>query len=122
MKRVLLLGVLVSLLAAVGPGAGAPVGGGFVGKTTVGPDRAAELVKDFKGGERACVVITGKGQSYLGLYVYDADGNCIARDDRGDFATRDDAAVEWYPPQTSRYSIVVKNLGARKDPFDVAVH
>jgi len=119
--RTLCLGGLFALLLVVQAGTGAPVQGSLTGQARVAPNSSFNLVKDFKGGERACVIITGDGSSYLGLYVYDADGNCIARDDRASYQTRDDAAVDWYPPQTGRYTIEVKNLGVLKNTFKIAV-
>jgi hypothetical protein len=121
MRRVLLLGGLIALFAA-GQALPGPVEGPFVLRKTVPPNNSVNLVKDFKAGERTCVVVIGNGMSYLGLYAYDADGNCIARDDRADYPTRDDAAVEWYPPQAGRYTMEVRNLGAQKDAFSMAVH
>jgi hypothetical protein len=121
MKLAFILCGIAILLAIGRPGTGAPIQGPSVGKGRVGPNGSNTFVQTFKGGERACVIITGDGSSYLGLYVYDSDGNCIARDDRGNHATRDDAAVEWYPPRTGRYTIEVKNLGRNADPYAIAV-
>jgi hypothetical protein len=121
MTRTLFVVGLFALMAAGQPGPGAPKEGRSVRKAQLPPNRSLNLVKEFNGGERACAIIAGEGQSYLGLYVYDADGNCIARDDRANYRTRDDAAVEWYPRQTGRYSIEVKNLGGAKSGFIMAV-
>jgi hypothetical protein len=108
-------------LLAMGRVGGSPVDGSFAGSGRSRPDLAINLVKEFKGGERALAIIAGDGSSYLGLYVYDADGNCIAHDDHGNYQTCDKAAVEWFPPQTGRYAIEVKNLGRFTDNFHFAV-
>src|SRR5690349_5783952 len=105
MRSLLFLCGLVALLAAAPPGDGAPVKGNFVKRARVDGHGSRSLVVAFKGGEKACVVLSGDGSGYLGLYVFDADGNCVARDDRGDYPTRDDAAVEWFPTRTGRYTI-----------------
>jgi hypothetical protein len=117
-----LFGCGIFLLLGAGQALPGLVDGPLAEKRAVAPNNSVNLARTFKGGERACVIIVGDGASYLGLYAYDADGNCIARDDYGNFQTRDDAAVEWYPPQTGRYSIEIKNLGRRKDTFSMAVH
>jgi len=121
MKHIFFFAAFLALFASGERGRSAPVGRSFVAQATVGPYRGVELVQEFKGGERACVIVSGNGLSYLGLYVYDANGNCIARDDHGNYATRDDAAVEWYPSRAGRYAIEVKNLGTREDAFKMAV-
>jgi hypothetical protein len=66
----------------------------------------------FRAGERALVLGSGNGQSPLALYVYDPDGNCVAKDDIIEpRASSDDVAVELYPPATARYTIEIRNVG-----------
>jgi hypothetical protein len=78
--------------------------------------------RPFIGKERACVIIVGTtNQAYMGLYVYDAHGNCVALDDMGNAATRDQLAVEWYPPETGPYAIEVRNLGPLANGFEIVV-
>jgi hypothetical protein len=121
MRSVLLCSVCLVLSVMGRSGECAPVKGPFTGQGRVAPNRATTVVETFKGGERACVVVTGDGSSYLGLYVYDADGNCIARDDAGDYRTRDDLAVEWFPQRDSRFAIEVRNLGGTTNTYSIAV-
>ena len=120
MKRRLLLCALVAMLT-FGTVVGSPVDGSLAGTVRIRPNQSFNLVKDFKGGERARAIIAGDGSSYLGLYIYDADANCIAHDDHGNAETCDKCAVEWYPPQTGRYAIEVRNLGRFKDRFQIDV-
>ncbi len=71
------------------------------------------------GGERACVIAstTSKAPVVLGMYVYDAHGNCIARDEFDDAAppsenrrpASDDAAVEWFPTVAATYTVELRN-------------
>jgi hypothetical protein len=75
----------------------------------------------FKGKERACVIAIGSGKTYAGLYVFDADGNCLAHDDVATSNTRDDLAVVWYPPETGPYSYEIRNLGSGTNTFEMAV-
>ena len=120
MKCTMLLGGLFALLT-MGRVGGSPVDGAFAGTGRTRPNLDINVVREFKGGERALAIVAGDGSSYLGLYVYDADGNCIAHDDHGNYQTCDKAAVEWVPPQTGRYTIEVKNLGRFRDTFHLAV-
>jgi hypothetical protein len=75
----------------------------------------------FKGGEPGKVIVIGDGRTYLGLYAYDPDGNCVAHDDQGSFSTRDDRAVEWFVPRTTVYTVEVRNLGRSVNQFEMAV-
>jgi hypothetical protein len=121
MRYAVLVGGL-SVLLAGGGGQGAPVSGSFLKSFEILPGRSITVVREYKAGERACAIATGRGLSYLGLYVYDADGNCIARDDRAGWQTRDDAAVDWYPPAKQKYAVEVKSLAGYKNAFDLAIH
>jgi hypothetical protein len=122
MRYAALVAGLGGLLMAGVVGHGAPVSGDFVKTFEILPGRSITMVREYKAGERACAIVTGRGLSYLGLYVYDADGNCIARDDRASWQTRDDAAVDWYPPAQQRYAVEVKSLAGYKNAFELAVH
>jgi hypothetical protein len=75
----------------------------------------------FKGGEKALVIVSGNGQTYMGLYVYDQQGNCVAWDDLGNKHTKDDLAVEWYPAQTAPHTIEIHNFGPRRNIYQMAV-
>ncbi|MCI0378420.1 MAG: hypothetical protein L0215_12495 [Gemmataceae bacterium] len=76
---------------------------------------------NFEGNQRASVVAIGDGRTFMGLYVYDRHGNCVARDDVGDSPTRDDLAAEWFPPELGPYSIDVVNLGRTFNQFWIAI-
>jgi hypothetical protein len=69
----------------------------------------------------ARVIVVGKGAAYLGLYVFDAHGNCVASDDDVTRRTRDDAYVEWIPPRSGPYAIAVKSLGRAENEFLMTV-
>jgi hypothetical protein len=66
----------------------------------------------FKGGQRANVIAIGDGSTFMGLYVYDVHGNCVAWDDEGLSQTRDDLALEWYPLENGYYIVEVRNCGS----------
>src|SRR5262249_55415455 len=63
------------------------------------------------GRQRACAIALGDGNTYVGLYVYDIHGNCVAWDDEGAVQTCDDVAVEWYPARNAVYQVEVHNSG-----------
>lgn len=69
---------------------------------------------------RAVVIASGNGQSPLALYVYDPEGNCVARDDVVEpRSSSDDVAAEWFPPEMGRYTVELRNLGYRTNQIDV---
>jgi hypothetical protein len=61
----------------------------------------------FRGGEIAHVNVVGDGDTDLDVYVYDQNGNLIARDMR--FGDR--VGVSWTPRWTGPFRIEVHNLG-----------
>jgi hypothetical protein len=75
----------------------------------------------FKSGERATAEALGNGATYLGLYVYDAHGNCIAWDDQAPAQTRDDLGVDWYPLETGMYTVEVRNSGPRANNTKIII-
>jgi len=75
----------------------------------------------FKGNEPAWIQVSGEADTCLGLYVFDADGNCVAKDDRTTPQSSDDLAVEWIPPDTATYSVEVRNGGTIKNAYEYAV-
>ena len=77
--------------------------------------------RKFDGGRKAEVVAVGEGAGLLGLYVFDAHGNCVAHDDDVSARTADDAAVQWMPAHTGLYTIDVRSLGSHKNPFVMTV-
>src|SRR5437870_3092751 len=116
MKRMATLGLLGVLLAG-SAGQGSPVEPRLHGGERVPAFGSRTYVDTFTGGQRACVIVIGRGVSYLGLYVYDEHGNCVTRDEPVNFETRDDLAVTWYPPRTAAYTIEVRNLSRRINEF-----
>lgn len=78
-------------------------------------------IDKFKANERASVVVSGEGATCLGLYVFDAQGNCVAHDDVTTPQASDDVAVDWIPADTADYIIEVRNAGTGLNLFDLAV-
>jgi hypothetical protein len=112
MRRWLGLGLLVLGISAT-LGGGAPLAPREPEKFKLPALRQRAESLPFRGGERALVIASGSGVTSLALYVYDADGNCVARDDVGDpRELGGDAAVAWIPPATDRYTVELRNLGS----------
>ena len=65
----------------------------------------------FAGGVRANVIVSGNARTYMGMYIFDKHGSCVALDDFGNRATFDDLAAEWYPPTRGLYSAEIHNFG-----------
>jgi hypothetical protein len=116
-SRVLCSGLLLLLAgAALGPGAPLDPKTRLV-EGKVEPYRDLNYERTFQAGIPAKVIALGEARKgYLGLYVFDAHGNCVARDDEVNDRTVDDTAVEWVPAQTGPCTIQVKALG--KNGFD----
>ena len=61
----------------------------------------------FVANELAEILVSGDGDTDLDLYVYDSNGNLIAKDT--DYS--DDCYVRWVPAWTGRYTIRIVNRG-----------
>lgn len=61
----------------------------------------------FHGGELARVAVRGDGDTDLDLYIYDENGNLIARDT----GRTDYCVVRFRPRWTGRFTVRIKNLG-----------
>ena len=71
----------------------------------------------FVGKARAVAIVSGNGRSCLGLYVFDADGNCVASDDISSAQAADDLAADWIPAETARYDVHVRNAGFDQNAY-----
>lgn len=83
--------------------------------------RVRAYVEAFKANERALVIVSGSYNSCLSVYVFDAQGNCVAKDDMSDPQTADDLITEWIPLEQARYSIEVRNAGVASNEFQMAL-
>lgn len=119
MRWSIAMGLLTCLIAA-GVVLGGPIGAEQKSRLELPAWQHTSRFLGFRAGERALVIATGTGQSPLALYVYDSDGNCVARDDvvepRG---SSDDVAVEWVPAEQARFGIELRNLGSRTNRVDM---
>jgi hypothetical protein len=74
-----------------------------------------------KKNERAIAIASGTGRTCLGVYIFDAAGNCVAHDDRSTPSTADDLIAEWLPATSTRYSIEVRNGGFDVNNYEIAL-
>ena len=127
MKRFLGLGVLgvVALVMCGQRLPSAPVKERAPLESLVRPYGTTSFVALFEGVKRSSTVVIGDGKTYLGLYVHDRWGNCVAKDDiagsAGSAVVRDDLGVEWFPPDESPYTLDVCNFGRNFNEFSIAI-
>ena len=78
-------------------------------------------VDAFKKNERALAIVSGNGRACLRLYVFDNQGNCVAKDNISAPATADDLIVEWYPPEEGRFNVELQNAGFENNIYQIAL-
>ena len=83
------------------------VGGPKIGEFRVQAESTDTYTVRFFANERATVIVSGDGDTDLDLYVFDENGNLIAKDD--DYS--DDCIVHWFPRVTADFIIKVVNRG-----------
>jgi hypothetical protein len=125
MGRILSLTIAVTISAGIlWAGPIAPFGGeqGFV-SLQLEPHGVRNFTVDCKGGERTAVIAIGRGTTPLGVYVYDAQGNCVAWDDLSHSAQNfsDDIAAAWHAPQPQTYEVELRNGGRVTNRVEVAI-
>ena len=75
----------------------------------------------FKKNERAVAIAGGVGQTCMGLYVFDGQGNCLAADDLSSRpTTADDLIVTWYPAEQGRFCVDLRNAGFEANEYQIA--
>src|SRR5690348_1542823 len=72
----------------------------------------------FRGGELALVTVKGDGGTKLDLYIYDAAGNLVAKDEEG-YVT---CIGIFVPPRAGYYYVEVVNRGWYSNRFDMATN
>ena len=75
----------------------------------------------FKANEPARAIVSGDGDTCLGLYIFDTHGNCVAKDDSTSPVSSDDLAVEWFPAGLHPYSVEVWNGGYLPSEFELGI-
>lgn len=78
-------------------------------------------VEHFKENDRALVMASGDSSTCLAVYVFDGQGNCVAKDDLSFRDSTDDLAAEWIPPATARYSVEIRNGGIVPNVYQLGI-
>jgi hypothetical protein len=122
MRAAGILGVLATLLLGAVLASGSPLDPASRGfDVKVDAFGQKEYWRTFAGGKRALSIALGANQTNIGLYVFDAHGNCVGRDDTLSLLSRDDLVVEWLPAQTGLFTIQVKSLAAAPNEVTLIV-
>lgn len=74
-----------------------------------------------KGNERTNVIASVNGSVRVAVYVYDANGNCVARDEALGARSDDDLSVEWFPCVPGTYSVQVCNMGMQNNEVALVI-
>ena len=90
-------------------------------KEPIGPLSLRTYPGDFTANEQARVHLSGSGLSCLGLYVFDGDGNCVARDDITEPKYCDELIGDWISDGHGRYSVTVRNNGLDGTQYNLAI-
>jgi len=72
----------------------------------------------FRGGERACVIVSGDGDTDLDLYIYDSYGNLVC----SDVDLTDDCVCIWTPRYTETFTIKIKNYGHVYNRYQIGIN
>lgn len=84
----------------------------------VQPGQFDQYTVTFNGGEQATVGVVGDDTTDLDLYVYDENGNLIAKDDD----LTDECLCEWVPQWTGNFIIRIYNRGAVYNDYVIATN
>jgi hypothetical protein len=117
-------GTVVVALACYGPAEGGAKGGKIrwmnnkdtTGKWAVKPpikieaNSQVELRIVFKANELAEFFVIGDGDTDLDLFIYDANGKVVAKDEDPADRASDLCVCRWTPDREQEYKIVIKNL------------
>ena len=110
---------LITVMALVGsvsmPVFAGAVGGARSGHFSVNAGATDSFTMRFYGGQLASVIVQGDGDTDLDVYVYDAAGNLITKDD--DYG--DSCVVQWRPYWTGMFRIKVVNRGTVYNNYSI---
>lgn len=106
------LAAFVLAAAALVPGLAADAHAGAFKGALDHRDRIEALDTDaygvtFRGGQLAAVSVSGDGDTDLDCFVYDEDGDLVAKDDDA----TDECRITFRPQRTMRYRVEIVNLG-----------
>lgn len=84
------------------------------------PFASESISVTFVGKKQASAICVGKHKTFLGLYVYDQHGNCVAWDDLISSRVNkeqpaagypDALAAQWFPAEDGQHTVEVVNFG-----------
>ncbi|HEX4613099.1 MAG TPA: hypothetical protein VH092_33230 [Urbifossiella sp.] len=113
--------ILAAVAAAVGFGGAGYAGavGGPKQSTTRVNARATDVYTiEFRGGETARITVAGDGDTDLDLYIYDENGNLVAKDDDN----TDYCVATWTPRWTGKFTVRVVNRGGVYNQYRITTN
>lgn len=120
-NRLILAVPVVGVLLAVAPGAGAPVKEVAARQYDLpGLNQVVQTV-ELKGLEPTRIIASGNKRYHLGLYVFDAQGNCVAWDDYGGPDVREDCGVVIVPPADGTFTVQVRSFSPQENGVRIVV-
>jgi hypothetical protein len=87
-------------------------------KTRISGMGVHSALRRFKANEAAQLIISGDGDTCLGVYVFDAHGNCVAKDDMTSPESSDDLTARWIPHEAAGFIVEVRNGGISPNGFE----
>jgi hypothetical protein len=128
MRRVALVVGLAGLLTLASYGLAGPVQGSLGSYYKLEPGSRLRFAGQFKGGERACVIVKGDHDppADITITVFELKQDPITKEIVENPVARDNAggdlcSVIWYPPRTTRYAVQVSSNGSVWNKIWVAV-
>ena len=121
MKKIISLGLVAPLFFVCGAGADILKERKREEKVPIHGLTIRAYSDTFKKNEPARACASGNYVTPFGLFIFDANGNCVARDDLTQPVTADDCFADWIPPAEQSYSIEVRNAGLDQNTFQFAL-
>lgn len=118
-KRLIATTLMVTFILSAGAQSFADaLGGPRSGKYRISARDTQRFNVFFVAGRTARVAVVGDGYTILDLYIYDLNGNLIAKDERSTVAL----LVEWQPRFGQTFIIEVVNRGNTYNEYGVATN
>ncbi len=118
MQAIAKIFVVVALLATnMSVSLAGPDRGPVAGVRRVSAFSSMDFVETLRGNEFTTVTIAGDGDTDLDIYVWDANGNLVARA----IGLTDRESVSFVPNFTSTYRIEIRNLGNVWNQFAISI-
>lgn len=112
---------VAAMMACLDRSGGGPVEEVKAGEHTIDSFATLAFHHELKAQEVTRIIASGAERNYLGLYVFDGEGNCVAWDDFGGTQAPEDCAVLFVPPAQGVYRVEVRNLSDSPNQVRVVV-